>query len=197
MIGLHPTLTQFDLPDGTPAYSGVGAPRAVISAPAGGSNFISGFGVFTGGINPRAVAVLWSAGEGSLIDDVAFWAGMAAGRILITTTTLRTRICTKDGTDSIQVYGLRTAAVGRLPISGLRTPSRRRAFMSPTPGRPAMSTSFRTNTMSATRSGSITWRIGTSTLRRRRKRRARVLRRYRWSSIGARTLLLPTIMAIG
>ena len=27
LIGLHPTLTQFDLPDGTPGYQGVGAPR--------------------------------------------------------------------------------------------------------------------------------------------------------------------------
>ena len=40
LIGLHPTLTQFDLPDGTAGYQGVGAPRAVISAPAGGSNII-------------------------------------------------------------------------------------------------------------------------------------------------------------
>ena len=33
LIGLHPTLTQFDLLDGTPGYQGVGAPWAVISAP--------------------------------------------------------------------------------------------------------------------------------------------------------------------
>ena len=35
LIGLHPTLTQIDLPDDTPGYSGVGTPRAVISAPQG------------------------------------------------------------------------------------------------------------------------------------------------------------------
>ena len=69
LVGLHPTLTQFDLPDGTKAYQGVGAPRAVISAPPGGSNILSGFGVLTGGINPRAVGVLWCAGAASLIDD--------------------------------------------------------------------------------------------------------------------------------
>jgi hypothetical protein len=57
LIGLHPTLTQFDLPDGTPAFQGVGSPRAVISAPPGGSNILSGLGVWTGGINPRAVGV--------------------------------------------------------------------------------------------------------------------------------------------
>ncbi len=28
LIGLHPTLTQFDLPDGTPAFQGVGAPAS-------------------------------------------------------------------------------------------------------------------------------------------------------------------------
>jgi hypothetical protein len=79
LIGLHPTLTQFDLPDGTPAYQGVGAPRAVIFAPAGGSNILSGFGVLAGGVNPRAVGVLWSAGAGSLIDDVRFLGGHGSG----------------------------------------------------------------------------------------------------------------------
>ena len=79
LIGLHPTLTQFDLLDGTPGYQGVGAPRAVISAPAGGTNIISGFGVFTGGVNPRAVAVLWKAGTGSLVDDVRFLGGHGSG----------------------------------------------------------------------------------------------------------------------
>jgi len=79
LIGLHPTLTQFDLPDGTPAYQGVGAPRAVIYAPPGGSNILSGFGVLTGGINPRAVGVLWSAGAASLIDDVRFLGGHGSG----------------------------------------------------------------------------------------------------------------------
>ena len=79
LIGLHPTLTQFDLPDGTPAYAGVGAPQALISAPPGGSNILSGFGVLTGGINPRAVGVLWCAGAGSLIDDVRFLGGHGSG----------------------------------------------------------------------------------------------------------------------
>ena len=79
LIGLHPTLTQFDLLDGTPGYQGIGAPKAVLFAPAGGKNILSGFGVFTGGINPRAVAVLWKAGEDSLIDDVRFLGGHGSG----------------------------------------------------------------------------------------------------------------------
>ncbi len=70
LIGLHPTATQFILPESTPAYMGIGGPKAVISAPSGGTNILSGFGISTAGINPRAVCVLWRAGEASLIDDV-------------------------------------------------------------------------------------------------------------------------------
>ncbi|MGA2571346.1 MAG: glycosyl hydrolase family 28-related protein [Terracidiphilus sp.] len=79
LIGLHPTLTQIDLLDETPGFQGVGAPKPVILAPPGGSNILSGMGVFTGGINPRAVAVLWKAGEQSLIDDVRFLGGHGSG----------------------------------------------------------------------------------------------------------------------
>jgi hypothetical protein len=79
IIGLHPTLAQIDLADDSPAYSGVGAPRALISAPRGGTNILSGFGVYTGGVNPRAVGVLWHAGDRSLIDDVRFLGGHGSG----------------------------------------------------------------------------------------------------------------------
>jgi hypothetical protein len=79
LIGLHPSLTQLDLPDGTPAYQGMGSPRAVISAPPGGSNILSGFGVMAGAINSRAVDVLWCAGAASLIDDVRFLGGHGSG----------------------------------------------------------------------------------------------------------------------
>jgi hypothetical protein len=76
---LHPTLTQIDLLDETPGYQGVGAPKPVIFAPPGGSNVLSGIGIFTGGINSRSVAVLWKAGEPSLIDDVRFLGGHGSG----------------------------------------------------------------------------------------------------------------------
>ena len=79
LLGLHPLMTQIDLPDGTPGFQGVGAPRAVISAPAGGRNLMSGLGVFTGGINARAVGVLWMAGEASLMDDVRLLGGHGSG----------------------------------------------------------------------------------------------------------------------
>jgi Pectate lyase superfamily protein/SMP-30/Gluconolactonase/LRE-like region len=79
LIGLHPTATQIDLLDSTPGYQGVGAPKAVILAPAGGTNILSGIGMFAGGINPRAVPVLWKAGKRSLIDDVRFLGGHGSG----------------------------------------------------------------------------------------------------------------------
>jgi len=79
LIGLHPTMTQFDLLDGTPGYQGIGAPHAVLSAPPGGTNIVSGLGIFTGGTNPRAVALLWKAGEDSLVDDVRFLGGHGSG----------------------------------------------------------------------------------------------------------------------
>jgi hypothetical protein len=79
LMGLHPTLTQIDLLDSTPGYQGVGAPKAILEAPPGGTNILSGIGLFAGGINPRAVPVLWKAGERSLIDDVRFLGGHGSG----------------------------------------------------------------------------------------------------------------------
>jgi hypothetical protein len=79
LIALHPLLTQFDLPDDTAGYQGVGAPRAVLSAPAGGVNLVSGVGISAGGLNPRAVALLWKAGAASLVDDVRLLGGHGSG----------------------------------------------------------------------------------------------------------------------
>jgi hypothetical protein len=79
LIGLHPTLTQLDLLDSTPGYQGVGAPKAILAGPAGGMNIVTGIGIFAGGINPRAVALLWKAGADSLVDDVRFLGGHGSG----------------------------------------------------------------------------------------------------------------------
>jgi hypothetical protein len=75
LIALHPTLTQIALPDGTPAFQGVGEPKALVQSAQGGDAIMSGVGLFTGGINPRASALVWSAGEKSLVDDVKFEGG--------------------------------------------------------------------------------------------------------------------------
>jgi sugar lactone lactonase YvrE len=75
LIGLHPSASQFDLLDRTPAFQGPGAPKALLEAPAGGHTIVSGIGLSTGGINPRAVGALWMAGPDSLMDDVRFLGG--------------------------------------------------------------------------------------------------------------------------
>jgi hypothetical protein len=75
LIGLHPGATQIILPDGTAGYQGVGGPKALVEAPAGGSNILLGIGLYTSGSNPRAVAALWKAGANSMMNDVRFLGG--------------------------------------------------------------------------------------------------------------------------
>ncbi|MBO9707317.1 MAG: SMP-30/gluconolactonase/LRE family protein [Caulobacter sp.] len=75
LVGLHPNLTQIVLPDHTPAYQGAGAPKALVASADKGDNIVFGLGLNTGGINPRATALLWTAGADSLVDDVKFQGG--------------------------------------------------------------------------------------------------------------------------
>ena len=75
LIALHPDQTQFDLLDRTAGFQGPGAPRPLLETPEGGHNMVSGLGLFTNGINSRAVGALWMAGEDSLMDDVRFLGG--------------------------------------------------------------------------------------------------------------------------
>jgi sugar lactone lactonase YvrE len=75
LIGLHPLATQLDLLDRTAAFQGVGGPKPMIEAPKGGTNVVIGIGLYTNGINPRAVAALWMAGKDSMMNDVRFLGG--------------------------------------------------------------------------------------------------------------------------
>jgi sugar lactone lactonase YvrE len=75
LIGLHPSTTQFDLTDATPGFDGIGDPKPMLIAPSGGSNIVSGIGFYTGGVNSRAVSIMWMAGKDSLLDDVRFLGG--------------------------------------------------------------------------------------------------------------------------
>ena len=75
LIGLDPTMTQFDLLDNTAGFQGPGTPRPLLEAPQGGHNIVSGIGLYTNGINSRAVGALWMAGADSLMDDVRFLGG--------------------------------------------------------------------------------------------------------------------------
>jgi hypothetical protein len=75
LIGLHPDQTQIDILDSTPAFQGVGAPKPLLLAPQGGRNIVTGIGLYTGGINNRAVGTMWMAGADSAMDDVRFLGG--------------------------------------------------------------------------------------------------------------------------
>ncbi|MCP8889689.1 glycosyl hydrolase family 28-related protein [Sphingomonas faeni] len=75
LISLHPSLTHLYLPDETPAYMGVGGPKALLQSAKGGNAIVSGLGLWTGGVNPRATALLWKAGEASMVNDVKIQGG--------------------------------------------------------------------------------------------------------------------------
>ncbi len=75
VIGLHPSVTRILLADSTPAFQGVGGPKPLLEAPTGGTNIVTGIGLYTNGINPRAVAAKWMAGKDSMINDVRFLGG--------------------------------------------------------------------------------------------------------------------------
>jgi len=75
LLGLHPSLTQIVLPDGTAAWRGVGAPKALVESAQGGDAIVAGVGLNTNGANPRATGLLWKAGASSMVNDVKFQGG--------------------------------------------------------------------------------------------------------------------------
>ena len=75
LIALHPGLTQLVIPNGSPQYQGIGSPKALLESARGGDGIVSGLGLATGEVNNRAVALLWRAGEQSLVDDVRIQGG--------------------------------------------------------------------------------------------------------------------------
>ncbi len=80
IIGLHPAATVIEVPDSTPAFQGPGAPKPLLEAPRGGMNIVTGIGLYTGGINGRAVAAKWMAGKDSMMNDVRFLGGHGTNR---------------------------------------------------------------------------------------------------------------------
>lgn len=75
LIGLHPSTTEIFLSDSTPGFDGPGAPKALVETPIGGQAILSGIGLFTGGVNSRAIGALWQSGKNSLVDDIRFLGG--------------------------------------------------------------------------------------------------------------------------
>lgn len=75
IVALHPGTAQLDVPDASPAFDGVGPPTAVLQTPKGGTNIVSGIGIYTGATNSRATGILWMAGGQSLLNDIQFHGG--------------------------------------------------------------------------------------------------------------------------
>jgi sugar lactone lactonase YvrE len=75
LIGLHPSATVIGISEKTPAFQGSGVPKPVIEAPQSGANILTGIGVYTAAVNPRAVGVKWMAGANSLMNDVRLLGG--------------------------------------------------------------------------------------------------------------------------
>ena len=81
LIGLNPSTTQIDLLDRTPAFQDVGPPKPVVETPPGGTNILIGLGIYTGGINPRAVGIKWQSGASALVNDVRLLGGHGTNRM--------------------------------------------------------------------------------------------------------------------
>ena len=75
LIGLHPSVTRILLADSTPGFEGIGGPKPLLETPKGGTNIVTGIGLYTNGINPRAVAAKWMSGTDSMMNDVRFLGG--------------------------------------------------------------------------------------------------------------------------
>ena len=75
LIGLHPAITQLYIPDENPRHAGLGSVLPILESRKDGDNILSGLGLFTGRVNPRASALLWRSGEKSLVEDVKIMGG--------------------------------------------------------------------------------------------------------------------------
>ena len=179
LIALHPGMTQLDLPDNDARATRASAtPKPVLQAPHGGTNIVSGLGIYTGGTNPRARRHALDGRRALARRRRAVPRGRGgtfcrrrSARPSTAPAAAAGRSPPAAGARSTRASGSPTAAAARSPTSGRRTPSRRPASTCPTRRRRATSTSCRTSTTSSTRSSSTTWRTGTSTRRRPRRKR--------------------------
>lgn len=75
LIGLNPSGTVINLPNDTPAFRISRTLMAVIESARGGTNIVSGLGIYTGETNPRAASIKWMAGADSMVNDVRLHGG--------------------------------------------------------------------------------------------------------------------------
>jgi sugar lactone lactonase YvrE len=77
LVGMNPGTTQLTVLDDTAAFQGDGPPVPLLSSPRGGTNIVTGIGIATGVVNPRAGGVVWMAGPRSMLEDMTFVPGRA------------------------------------------------------------------------------------------------------------------------
>jgi hypothetical protein len=78
LIGLTPSATVLFLQDSDPNFAAPGDPVPVVESSKGGHEILTGVGIFTGDMNPRAAGLVWRAGQSSFVQDVNFSAGLRA-----------------------------------------------------------------------------------------------------------------------
>lgn len=76
LVGLHCFCTRLQLDDDCPGFGDPAQPRALLTAPKGGHNYVCGLS-FDGGRNPGLTSVEWLAAPDSLLEDILF---LHAGR---------------------------------------------------------------------------------------------------------------------
>lgn len=75
LYGMSPITTQIVIEDDTPAFSGFGAPKALIETVKGITVYFNGIGIDSAGKNPRAAGIKWLADASSYMNDVKFVGG--------------------------------------------------------------------------------------------------------------------------
>jgi pectate lyase-like protein/SMP-30/gluconolaconase/LRE-like protein len=75
LIGFNPSTTVITDPENDPAFAGAGDAIPLVESAKEGDAILSGIGIYTGNVAPRAAGIVWMAGPHSMLDDVNFAAG--------------------------------------------------------------------------------------------------------------------------
>ena len=75
LIGFNPSTTVITPPENDPAFTGEGDAVPLVESARGGNAILSGIGIDTGNVAPRAAGLVWMASPHSMVDDVNFAAG--------------------------------------------------------------------------------------------------------------------------
>ncbi|WP_172838145.1 glycosyl hydrolase family 28-related protein [Terriglobus roseus] len=82
LVGLNPATAVLMVQDNDANFIGAEAAVPLLETAQNGHEIVSGLGVFTGDIAPRAAGVVWRSGPRSLMHDVNFPAGLRARPVI-------------------------------------------------------------------------------------------------------------------